>query len=116
VARVAEGAAARLLGATAMIDVSDGFAADLGHVLDASGVGCELDAVPVAEGATPDEALAGGEDYQLVWCAPAGAPIAAGFEERGLPAPVRVGRCLADRARRVLAGQPLPAGGWVHRF
>src|SRR5579872_126527 len=59
VARVAEGTAAREVGASAMIDVSDGLALDLGRILDASGVGAALDAVPVAEGVTLEEALGG---------------------------------------------------------
>ncbi len=57
---------ARLGGARAMIDVSDGLALDLHRLADASGVGFDLDDVPVAEGATLDEALGGGEDYELV--------------------------------------------------
>ena len=65
-ARLAEGEVARRAGARAMIDVSDGLALDLHRLADASGVGFELDAVPVAEGATLDEALGGGEDYELV--------------------------------------------------
>jgi thiamine-monophosphate kinase len=109
VPRVAEGVAARELGATAMIDVSDGFGADLGHVLDASGVGFELEGLPVAEGATPEEALSGGDDYELVWCGPAG--TADGFAVRGLRPPVRVGTIVADPGRR-----PLPSRGWSHRF
>lgn len=110
VPRIAEGVAARELGATAMIDVSDGFAADLAHILDASGVGCELELVPVAEGATEADALSGGDDYELVWCAPPGAAVETGFAGRGLRAPVRVGRCVEDTSRR-------PAGaGWAHQF
>jgi thiamine-monophosphate kinase len=108
VPRIAEGIAARELGATAMIDVSDGFIADLGHILDASGVGCEVDLVPAAAGATEADARSGGDDYELVWCAPAGAGIEAGFAARGLRPPVRVGRCVADTGRR-------PVGqGWAH--
>ncbi len=49
-----------------MIDVSDGLSLDLHRLADASGVGFVLDAVPVAPGATLDEALGGGEDYELV--------------------------------------------------
>src|SRR5205807_4003381 len=43
VARVAEGVDARGAGATAMIDVSDGLVADLGHIADESAVGFALD-------------------------------------------------------------------------
>jgi len=107
-ARVAEGTDARGAGATAMIDVSDGLAADLGHIADASGVGFALDEVPVAPGATLEQALSGGEDYELVFTAPVAA----------LPLGFRIGQCTADPAERTLAGSPLPAGtgGWEHSF
>ena len=112
--RTAHGVAARELGATAMIDVSDGFAADLGHILDASGVGCVLDGLPVTPGASEAEAVGGGDDYELVWCCPAGAPVLEGFAERGLDEPIRVGCCTADRAIRTLRGGALGVGGWDH--
>jgi thiamine-monophosphate kinase len=78
-ARVDEGR--RLAGvATALIDVSDGLLADLGHLLDASRVGCDidLDAIPVDPnltgadlGADPlDLALTGGEDFELLAAIP----------------------------------------------
>ena len=62
--------------AHAAIDVSDGLAADLGHILAASGVGAELDlaALPLAPAlqALPQERrldclLSGGDDYELVF-------------------------------------------------
>lgn len=115
-ARVAEGTAAREAGATAMIDVSDGLAADLVHVLDASGVGVELTHVPVAEGATLEQALGGGEDYELVFTAPDVERVAETFVEAGLPVPERIGVCTADPSVRLLAGEPLPVVGWEHRF
>lgn len=64
-------AAARWLaanGARAAIDVSDGLLAELAHLAAASGVRIALDdgAVPVALGATLDDALRGGEEYELV--------------------------------------------------
>jgi len=52
-----------------MIDISDGLGIDLDRLATASGVGVVLDVVPTAEGATRDEALAGGEDYELVFAA-----------------------------------------------
>jgi thiamine-monophosphate kinase len=106
-ARVVEGRLARLAGATAMIDVSDGLSADLGHILDASGVGCALDDVPVAPGATLEDALSGGEDYELVFMAPA---------ETAIDWAIPIGACTADPSERTLHGAPLPTAGWQHNW
>jgi thiamine-monophosphate kinase len=116
VARLAEGTLARRHGATAMIDVSDGLALDLHRLADASGVGFVLDAVPVAAGATIDEALGGGEDYELVVAVgdSAAERLCDGFAAAGLRAPLRLGRVVDDPARRVLDGEPLPRTGWQH--
>ncbi len=67
--------------ATAMLDVSDGLLADLGHMLAASGVGAELelDKIPLSprfrqalerEPDVLDLALSGGEDYELLFTSP----------------------------------------------
>jgi thiamine-monophosphate kinase len=111
-ARLAAGSAARRAGATAMIDVSDGFAADLGHLADMSEVGFRLESLPVAPGATFDEALRGGEDYELIFSAPESAPVLEAFA--GLATPLRLGVTLADSRLRLLDGRPLPSGGWEH--
>ena len=115
-ARLAEGGAARAAGATAMVDVSDGLAADVGHLGDASGVGLALDDVPVAEGASAEEALGGGEDYELVFTAPDPGQVAVAFAEAGLRQPLVVGYCTADPVVRTVGGAPLTASGWEHHF
>jgi len=116
VARLDEGEVARLAGASAAVDVSDGLVADLRHLATASGVGVELDDVPAAPGASPDEALAGGEEYELVLATADPDGLRRAFAAAGLRPPVAVGRC-TDRAGRLdLDGRPLPAGGWRHRF
>ncbi|MDX1464600.1 MAG: thiamine-phosphate kinase [Halomonas sp.] len=66
--------------ASAAIDVSDGLLADLGHVLEGSGVGAELtpEALPLAEGlfealgeaGAREAALHGGDDYELLVALP----------------------------------------------
>ncbi len=89
-----QGAAASLAGATAMIDVSDGLIADLGHICAASGVRIDLvsaelpldDVVRTVGAATNrdplDFVLTGGEDHALVACFPVGS-IAAGWHVLG---------------------------------
>ena len=73
-ARLVEGETARRAGATAMIDVSDGLLADLGHVADASGVGFALDRVPVFPGATIEDALRGERTTSSCWPPPTPRP------------------------------------------
>ncbi|MBA2510092.1 MAG: thiamine-phosphate kinase, partial [Rubrobacteraceae bacterium] len=80
--RVEAGRAAARLGVGAMIDLSDGLASDVRRVCEASGVGCtmDLDLLPVSEdtrelaaslGQDPGVlAATGGEDYELLICAP----------------------------------------------
>ena len=66
--------------ASAMLDVSDGLLGDLGHLLDASGVGAELFAGTLPLAALVDACgdpshaqsacLGGGDDYELLFSAP----------------------------------------------
>lgn len=115
-ARLDEGAVARRAGASAMIDVSDGLAADLGHLADASRVGVALDSVPTAPGATLDEALGGGEDYELVIATPEPDAMVRAFTAAGLRPPALIGHCVDDPSVRTVAGSPLPVVGWEHPF
>ena len=111
---LAAGNAARVAGATAMIDVSDGLAADLGHIADESGVGFRLTDVPVAPGAELAEALGGGEDFALVFCGPDEGAVGRTFRE--LPSPIRIGTCVAEAGERSLMGRPLSRSGWEHEW
>src|SRR5918993_2384680 len=60
--------------ASACMDLSDGLSIDLYRMCEASGVSARLEHVPVATGATLEQALHGGGDYQLLHTRPAGAP------------------------------------------
>ncbi|MFN2608036.1 MAG: thiamine-phosphate kinase [Acidimicrobiales bacterium] len=118
--RLAEGGVARSVGATAMIDVSDGLASEVRHLADESSVGVVVEHVPVAMGVSrvsdrpEDLALGGGEDYELVFAAPEGAAVEAAFAAAGLALPIRIGRCTEDPAERRLRDADLPRLGWEH--
>ncbi len=118
VARLGEGEVARLGGAHAMIDVSDGLALDLHRLADSSGVGFRLDDVPVAPGATLEEALGGGEDYELLITAAgtAAETMSDAFAASGLRRPVPIGWVDREPMVRTLGGQDLERLGWQHRL
>ena len=119
-------------GPSAMIDVSDGLAADLAHLCDASGVGVRIEgeAIPVAEparavgkrlGRDPLEwATGGGEDYTLLYTAPPerAERLSAALAASGSPATC-IGEILTTESGRIWTGadgirRPLDRAGWRH--
>jgi thiamine-monophosphate kinase len=93
--------------ATACMDLSDGLALDLHRMCAASGTAAELDGVlPNAHGATLEQALFGGEDYELLCTMPEGIR-----PPRGL---TRIGRMVEGRPAGTVrfAGAPLRTLGW----
>jgi thiamine-monophosphate kinase len=114
--------------AHAALDISDGLAGDLGHILAASKVGAvlDVDALPAGPALARQSVelrrrftAAGGDDYELCFTAPAanrGAIVAAGARS-GTPV-TRVGRIEASPGLRFIDadGAPLPLDlrGWDH--
>jgi thiamine-monophosphate kinase len=86
---IADGVAAALAGATAMLDLSDGLAIDARRLAAASGVALDLSAAAVAAGFPFDEdhdprlPLDGGEDHSLLATFPRGTALPGGFREIG---------------------------------
>ena len=121
--RIEEGLALRRAGVRAAMDVSDGLIADVGKMCAASGVGAVIDAdrVPVSEDlrrAFPDDwadlALAGGEDYELVFAAPVETMARA---QDALDTPVTVvGRVVDGEGVEVVGATTtgMASGGWDH--
>jgi thiamine-monophosphate kinase len=106
--------------ANAAIDLSDGLSTDLSHICAESGVFAEIDAaaIPIHPDATLDQALHGGEDYELLFSASPSAGIPRAIA--GVPI-TRIGRVL--RAGRKgpsvtlitsRGSQPLEPAGWQH--
>lgn len=118
--RVALGQALRGI-ASAAVDLSDGLVGDLGHILAASGVGATVDAdaacaligIPAATALDPALrrtcALAGGDDYELLFSAPpaaAAAVLEAG--RQSATAVARIGRIEAAPGLRIVDAQGGP--------
>ena len=99
-----------------MIDISDGLGIDLDRLATASGVGVVLDSLPIADGATREEAIGGGEDYELLFAAGDHDAVESAFAAAGLRPPIPLGRCVADPGTRLLEGDLLPVSGWEHRL
>jgi thiamine-monophosphate kinase len=106
--------------ASSAIDISDGLLADLGHILERSQAGARLEfaalpTLPVAqaylhEKVARDCVLAGGDDYELCFTAPAARrdAVAAAAQSAGV-AVTRIGRITAAPGLTVIDadGQPL---------
>ncbi len=113
-ARLKEGWHARLAGATSLMDISDGVSIDLIRMARASNVGLEIDHIPVVDGATIDEALGGGEDYELLLATPDPGRVSLEFDKAGLRHPITIGRCTDLVGNyRMGTGELLPTG-WSH--
>ncbi len=112
--------------ATAAIDVSDGLFADLGHILEQSGVAgrIETERLPLSDIAHGlpgwlEAALGGGDDYELLFTAPASATAAIEALEPALGHRLTaIGRIAEGQGLSVVdaTGTPLPVQGlgWRH--
>jgi thiamine-monophosphate kinase len=106
--------------ASAALDVSDGLSTDLAHLCKESKVAAEVDAalVPLGLGANLTQAINGGEDYELLFAAPATAHMPRSIAGVKI---TRIGRIVKPRpghpAITLLTQngpQPLEARGWEH--
>lgn len=121
-ARVGEASVLARNGATAMIDLSDGLALDLSRVCAAGGVGArvEIAAVPVAPAATREDALGGGEDYELLAALPDEESVGRARDElRGVfgVSLTEIGRIIEEGLVAVGSDgreRPLETKGWDH--
>ena len=114
--------------ATACVDISDGLSTDLAHLCRASGVGADIEeaALPIhprarrlGAASALHLALHGGEDYELLFTAPASLRLPSSIA--GVPV-TRIGTITQRRAERPLmtliradgARTALEPGGWEH--
>ena len=106
-ARLAAGIALRGV-ASSLIDVSDGLLQDLAHLCEASGVRGAIDSarVPVCAGATLEQALRGGDDYELLFTTAQSPPT--------LDVPVTAIGEILDGAGVVVDGKSVETTGYLH--
>ncbi|MBI2870056.1 MAG: thiamine-phosphate kinase [Chloroflexi bacterium] len=123
--RLAEGRVLAEKGVRTAIDISDGLIADLTHICQASGVGARVEAAslpvnPLLRAAFGDAAtgmaLAGGEDYELLFTAP---PATIDAVKAAAACPVTIiGDILPGKGVSLVdaGGRPVAPGtaGWDH--
>jgi len=123
--RIAEGQLLLEQGVKTAIDISDGLLADLGQIGKASQVGAKIEAdrvpvEPLVKAALDDKALelalAGGEDYELLFTA--GAEIMEKVKQAAACPVTVIGKITAGRGVTVFDGKGKPLkldkAGWEH--
>lgn len=104
---------------TAMIDISDGLSSDLGHICEESKVGATVDSdlLPLFDGTTIDQALNGGEDYELLFTVSAEKASQVKDLSALFPNLTKIGVITSDLTKWLITqnGQiPLKSGGYDH--
>ena len=111
--RVAIGQALLALGVRCCMDISDGLSLDLARLCKESAVSAELGGeLPLAPGASEQDGLSGGEDYELLFTAPAKIAIPDTIDGIPITCIGEIGR----QKRQVLTrnGRPLRSAGFRH--
>lgn len=101
---------------TSMMDISDGLATDLRHILKSSNVGAELFSEKIPTSGKIENALYDGEDFELLFTAPAD------FDFQGLELSVRpnalgfpmIGKVTDQAEELLLDGAPLARKAFEH--
>lgn len=106
--------------ATAAIDISDGLSTDLEHICTESDAGAEIEAasLPIFERASLEQALHGGEDYELLFAARPRTRIPAHIAGVRITKIGHITKARSARPRIDLltngTWHPLPRRGWEH--
>jgi thiamine-monophosphate kinase len=114
VPRIEAGIALRKLGVSAAIDLSDGLSLDLARLCQESQVSAEISSqlLPIARRATTNQALNGGEDYELLFTAAPQVKVPATIGKLTIR---EIGRVTRGRPGVVLLdGHPLQSKGFDH--